>query len=139
MFSSIFAPFERLFALSRAQADNNTASAKLGQTQETETTTKLKARREYIDHLQIPPARKEVSLSELLQASRRKPGVDDFEVVPRTKGVLVLEEGADERGEEVEQEDWPRLAKEGKANTGLVEGRASYAQVTKASSVLVRS
>ena len=72
MFSSVFAPFERLFALSRAQS--NLAAGKLEQVEDAP--GKAKAKGEVINHLHVPPARKEVPLLDLLQASKRKPGRD---------------------------------------------------------------
>jgi len=130
MFSSIFAPFERILALSRALA--NTASVKLDQAVDVDVES-AKRRGEVIDHLHIPPARKEVPLSDLLQASKRKPGTNDFEVVPRTRGVVVLEDVENAACDE-ESEDWPRLVCENKDNMKVALGRASYAQVAKASS-----
>jgi len=131
MFSSVFAPFERLFTLSRAQS-SSTASEKLETTADTQSTTP-KGRKEFIDHLRVPPARKEVPLLDLLQASKRKPATGDFEVVPRTKGVLVLEEGTENVVLENENEDWPHLACESSSSkSGPDDGRVSYAQVAKA-------
>jgi len=124
----------------------NTVSAKLETTEETQSAT-TKERKEFIDHLTVPPARKEVPLLDLLQASRRKPGrsqrvcageclsrtlvsaaTGDFEVVPRMKGVLVLEEGSENVTGDDEIEDWQHLACECSS-----DGKASYAQVAKAS------
>jgi len=70
MFYSVFAPFERLFTLSRAQA--SPASGKPDHDNDTQGETKVQ--KEYIDHLRVPSARKEVPLLDLLQASRRKAG-----------------------------------------------------------------
>jgi hypothetical protein len=86
MFSSVLAPLERLFALSRAQT--SPTSAKLGPTEDGQGDNTKK--KEYIDHLQIPPARKEVQLIDLLQVSRRKGGECSTRgsIVRRTEVVL---------------------------------------------------
>jgi hypothetical protein len=54
------------------------------------------------------------------------PAAGDFEVIPRTKGVLVIEDATEnvERGDEAE--DWQHLGCDGDVD----DGRASYAQVT---------
>ena len=75
MFSSIFSPFERIFTLSRARA--NTASVKLDHANAYDALDATRRKGEIINHLLIPPARKEVPLSELLQASKRKSGSVD--------------------------------------------------------------
>jgi hypothetical protein len=56
----------------------------------------------------------------------------DFEVVPRTKGVLVMEEGIENIAKDEDKEDWPSLARETEVVVKSVDERASYAQVTKA-------
>jgi len=126
MFSIVFAPFGRLFTVSRPPA--TTASAKLEETVgRGDGGGQAKAKRDIIDHLQVPPARKDVPLLDLIQASKRRTVTGDFEIVPPTKGVLVLDEG------EVGAEEWPNLTckmvnRKGEEEEG---GRASYAQVTK--------
>jgi len=132
MFSSIFEPFQRIFASSRAQA--NPASVKLEQASDALETTNRKG--EFINHLHVPPARKEVPLSELLQVNKRKLATEDFEVVPRTKGVVVLEDFEEVAADEVISEDWPRLVGEDKGSLKVTPGRESYAQVAKASAGL---
>lgn len=127
MLSTVLAPIERLLSLGRAQW-NVVATGPNASNEEPREATSSELESKDINHEQIPPARREVPLLELLQASRRRGAPGDFEVVPRTKGVLVLEEGA-ETGNFVvmeEEEEWQHLGSD-------TRGRRSYAQVTKTS------
>jgi len=125
MFYSVFSSFERLFALSRAQAIP--ASGGLEQADKAQGNAEAKTKKEYIDHLRVPPARKEVPLIDLLQVSRRKAAIDDFEVIPQTKGVLVMED-TNENVEIVDEtEDWQHLVS---SEAGAGDGQESYARVT---------
>lgn len=74
MFSSILAPLERFFSSSRAQA--TTVSAKLDEGLDKEEGRTIRVKKEFINHLQVPASRREVPLSDLLQDSKRKTGME---------------------------------------------------------------